>query len=100
MFSGGDYEEVGRWLWNFLTSHAKREHPRIEVTLDSGGEREGRSYAAMFTLAGRATASLELMFEEVAANRGTLAWCSALAARARTLARQHLLGQGLADTRH
>ena len=24
MFSGGTYPEVARWLWNFLTAHAKR----------------------------------------------------------------------------
>ena len=28
-FAGGSYEEGARWLWNFLTSHAKRETSRI-----------------------------------------------------------------------
>ncbi len=31
---------------------------------------------------------LELSYEDVAANRGSLAWCSALAARVRALARE------------
>jgi hypothetical protein len=100
MFSGGDYDEVARWLWNFLTSHAKREDPRIEVTVDSEGDREGQSYAATMALGERVTAPVEFAFHDVADNRGSLAWCSALAERTRALARQHLLGQGLADTRH
>jgi len=36
VFSGGTYPEVARWLWNFLTAHAKRVDPRFEVILDSG----------------------------------------------------------------
>lgn len=99
MFSGGDYHEVGRWLWNFVTSHAKRENPRIEVELDSEGEREGKSYAAVLKLGERAAPPLELEFRETADNRGGLAWCLALAERVRAHARQHLLGQGLADAR-
>jgi|SRR6185369_14424758 hypothetical protein len=100
MFSGGDYDEVARWLWNFLTSHAKREDPRIEVTVDSEGpEREGQSYVARMTLGERVTAPVEFLFREVADNRGSLAWCSALAKRTRALAREELLKQGLADTR-
>ena len=100
MFSGGDYDEVARWLWNFLTSHAKREDPRIEVTVDSEGEREGQSYSATLALGERVTAPVEFAFRDVADNRGSLAWCSALADQTRALARQHLLRQGLADTRH
>ncbi len=99
MFSGGDYHEVARWLRNFLTSHAKREDPRIEVVLDADGEREGASYAATLTLGGRATPPMEFDFREVADHRGTLAWCSALAERTRALARERLLGPGLADAR-
>ena len=99
MFSGGDYHEVARWLWNFLTSHAKREHPRIEVTLDSKGEREGTSYAATLRLDGRATPPMEFDFRDVADHRGDLVWCRALAERTRALARARLLGQGLADGR-
>jgi hypothetical protein len=99
MFSGGDYREVERWLWNFLTSHAKREHPRIEVTLDAGGEREDRSYEATLTLGDRSTPPVEFDFREVADNRGNLVWCRALAERTRALARWKLLERGVADAR-
>jgi|SRR5215510_7889111 len=91
MFSGGDSHEVARWLKNFLTSHAKREHPRIEVNLATDGEREGVAYVATLTLGERAAPPLEFEFAEVAAHRGELAWCNALAARTRRLAREHLL---------
>ena len=50
MFSGGDYEEVGRWLWNFVISHAKRENPRVEAIVDAEGPREGRSYGIRLSL--------------------------------------------------
>jgi hypothetical protein len=100
MFSGGDYDEVARWLWNFLTSHAKREDPRIEVTVDAERDREGQSYAATMALGGRVTAPVEFAFREVADNRGSLAWCRTLAERTRALARQHVLESGLADTPH
>jgi hypothetical protein len=96
VFSGGDYHEVARWLWNFLTSHAKREHPRIEVALDAEGEREGASYAATLTLGERATPPMEFAFREVADKRGDLAWCRALAEGTRALARAHLLTPRLA----
>ncbi len=99
MFSGGDYDEVSRWLWNFLTSHAKREDPRIEVTLDHEGEREGVSYAATLALGERITAPMEFQFRDVADNRGSLEWCRALAERTRALARQELLRHGLANIR-
>ena len=36
MFSGGDYDEVARWLSNFVTSHAKRENPRVEAVVEAG----------------------------------------------------------------
>jgi hypothetical protein len=87
MFSGGSYEEVARWLRNFLTSHAKREHPRIEVVLEAGDEREGRSYGARLRLGDRLSDLMELDYKEVAENRGSLAWCAALAERTRALAR-------------
>ncbi len=98
-FSGGNYDEIARWLWNFLTSHAKRENPHIEVTLDHGGDRDGTSYAATLTLRGRATPPMEFTFREVADNRGSLDWCRALAERTRTLARHELVRHGLADVR-
>jgi hypothetical protein len=87
MFSGGSYDEVARWLRNFLTSHAKREHPRFEVELDSGDEREGRSYGARLRFGEVRSAPVEYDYREVAAQRGNLAWCRALAERTRALAR-------------
>jgi hypothetical protein len=100
MFSGGDYHEVARWLRNFLTSHAKREHPRVEVTLGAAGEREGTSYAATLTLGERSTPVMEFSYREVADSRERLAWCHALAERTRALVRERLLDPGLAHARH
>lgn len=97
MFSGGSYEEVARWLENFLLSHAKREHPRIEVELDGGDAREGRSYGARLRLGDRLTEVLEFDFREVADNRGTLAWCTTLAGRTREQARRLLAGREAPD---
>jgi hypothetical protein len=91
-FSGGSYDEVARWLWNFLTSHAKREDLRIEAELEQGDEREGRSYGARLELGPRSTPVIEFDYKDVAANRGSLAWCRALAERIRAIAREHLLG--------
>jgi hypothetical protein len=88
MFSGGSYKEVARWLHNFLLSHAKRENPRIEVELDSGDEREGKSYAARLRLGEKVSRQLELDYKEVADNRGSLAWGRAMAERTRALARE------------
>ena len=90
-FSGGSYDEVARWLWNVLTSHAKREHPRIEVRLERGDEREGRSYGTRLTLGDRQSPVLEFDYADVAAHRGSLLWCRALADRTRQRAREHLL---------
>lgn len=87
MFSGGSYEEVARWLRNFLTSHAKRENPRAEVTLEAGGDREGASYGARVRLGGRVSALIVLEYPDVATNRGSLQWCAGLAARAREVVR-------------
>jgi hypothetical protein len=90
-FSGGSYDEVERWLHNFLVSHAKRVDPRIEVTLDSGDEREGVSYAARLRLGDRTTEPIEFDYKEVAANRGSLAWGAALAERVKQVARSQLV---------
>ena len=90
-FSGGSYNEVERWLWNFLTSHAKREHPRIEVRLERGDEREGRSYGARLMLGERMSPLLEFDYQDAADHRGSLGWCRELADRTRQLAREHLL---------
>ena len=83
MFSGGSYSEVGRWLGNFLTSHAKRENPRAEVTVDAGDEREGRSYGVRLRVGRRLGPVMELDYREVADHRETLAWCRTLADRTR-----------------
>jgi hypothetical protein len=93
MFSGGSYDEVARWLRVFLTSHAKREHPRVEVVLDEDEALRGRAYRARLRFADRVSEPMELEFREVADHRGELAWCAALAARTRAQART-LLGAG------
>ena len=97
MFSGGSYREVARWLWNFLTAHAKRVDPRFEVELESGDEREGKSYGARLRLGPQVSPVVEFDYREVADNRGSLAWCSALAARMRELTRALLDAQRTAD---
>jgi hypothetical protein len=91
MFSGGDYEEVGRWLWNFAAAHAKRENLRVEALVDTADAREGKTYGVRLRLGERVLppadeAPLEIAYADVAANRGSLAWCDALATRVRTLA--------------
>ena len=85
MFSGGDYHEVARWLENFATSHAKREDLRAECVLDTEGPREGRSYGLRVRVGERLSSELELVFEEVASRRGSIAWCQAQAERVRGL---------------
>lgn len=99
MFSGGTYYEVARWLWNFLTAHAKRVDPRFEVVLDAEDEREGKSYGARLRLGQRLGPVIELNFREVADNRGSLAWCTRLAERTKQLARELGAGQRIADAR-
>jgi hypothetical protein len=99
MFSGGSYDEVGRWLWNFLTSHAKRVSPRVEVEVAAGDEREGRSYDARLRVGTRVSPPLGFDFGEVAAQRGSLAWCAELAERTKALARDLLAERGTADAR-
>ena len=99
MFSGGSYDEVARWISVFLTSHAKREHPRVEVVMDDDRALEGRAYRARLRLGERMSEPLQLDFKDVADHRGELAWCAALAARTRALARG-LVGAGsTADAR-
>jgi len=88
MFSGGSYEEVTRWLHNFLTSHAKRENVHVEVELAAGDERVGQSYGARLRLGARLTPLVEFDFQKVARNRGSLAWCAALAERTRAAVRE------------
>ena len=87
MFSGGTYDEVARWLANFLTSHAKRENVHAEVELDTGEEREEKSYGARVRLGERLSPPIEFDYPDVARNRGTLEWCATLAARTRAIVR-------------
>jgi hypothetical protein len=86
VFSGGSYDEVARWLWNFLSAHAKRVDPRVEVELEAGDAREGKSYGARLRFGADVSAFVEFDYREVRDNRGSLAWCAALANRTRELA--------------
>ena len=97
MFSGGTYQEVARWLRNFLTAHAKRVDPHVEAVLDDDDRREGKSYGLRLRLGRRLSPLLELDFREVADNRGTLAWCAGLAERTQGLARELVAGREVAD---
>jgi hypothetical protein len=99
VFSGGSYDEVARWLRVFLTSHAKREHPRIEVVLDADEALQGRAYRARLRFGERVSEAMELDFKDVADHRGALAWCAALAARTRAQARSLLAAGSGSDAR-
>lgn len=74
----------------FLTSHAKREHPRVEARLEDADAREGLSYGARLFFEGRSTGVIEFAYDQVALHRGELAWCQALADRVRREAREIL----------
>ncbi len=87
MFSGGDYDEVARWLWNLAESHAKRENLHAEVLLDREGPREGKTYGLRVRIGDGLSSEIELAFPEVRERRGSLAWCQALAERMRGLVR-------------
>ena len=86
-FSGGSYDDVTRWVHNFITSHAKREVWRAEVELDAGDEREDASYFARIRLDDAVADLGELDYRTVADRRGELAWCLELAARTRQVVR-------------
>lgn len=95
MFSGGDYGEVARWLRNFVRSHAKRESARLEGVIEDEGLREDKSYGMRLRLGEGyrpplGEPAVELDFGEVAARRGSLAWCESLAGQVRGLARELL----------
>jgi len=95
VFAGGSYDEVARWLQNFVNSHAKREVPRLEADLEASAGSEGKSYGVRLRLGGRYLPSLdqppvELAYSEVAEGKGSLPWCQALAERVRSWARQLL----------
>lgn len=95
MFSGGDYHEVARWLENFATSHAKREDLRAECALDTEGPRGGTSYGLRVRLADRLSSEIALGFDDVAAGRGSMAWCQSLADRVRGLVREAIRDNSL-----
>ena len=99
MFSGRSYEEVERWLRNFVTAHAKRVSARCEVVLGAGEEHEGHSYGVRLCLGERTSETFELAHGEVAHGRGSLAWCEALADRVRRLAGELGAERGWADAR-
>ncbi len=99
MFSGGSYDEVARWLRNFLTSHAKRVSPRVEVEVAAGDAREGKSYGVRLRAGARVSRVVELDFHEVADKRGSLAWCAEMAERTQARARELLAERGTADAR-
>jgi hypothetical protein len=99
MFSGGSYDEVARWLRVFFTSHAKREHPRLEVVLDEDDASRGRAYRARLRFGERVSEPIDLDYQDVADHRGALAWCAALAARTRALARSLTSAGSPADAR-
>jgi hypothetical protein len=86
-FSGGTYNEVARWVHNFMLSHAKRENLRAEVDVDTGDEREGKSYGVRLRLGDHVSDLVELDYNTVADHRGELAWCRDLADRTRQLVR-------------
>lgn len=82
------YWEVERWLRVFATSHAKRVNPRMEVFLETEGERIGNGYGLRLTLGSLyqppvGTPPIELSFPEIQANRLTFAWCDRLAREVR-----------------
>jgi len=99
VFSGGTYQEVERWLRNFLTAHAKRVDPRLEVVFDDEDERERSSYGVRLRYGRRLGPTLELSFREVADNRGTLAWCTTLAEHTKRLARELVADGAVADAK-
>jgi len=93
-FSGGSYGDVARWLHNFLTSHAKRESYKAEVELESGDDREGKSYGARIRLGKAVSDVIEFEYRTVADHRGELQWCRDLAERTRQAVRD--LGRSVA----
>ncbi len=78
------YWEVERWLRLFATSHAKRVSPRIEVFLETEGDRIGKGYGLRLIVGPLyqpplGSLPLELTFQEISARRLTFAWCDRLA---------------------
>jgi len=90
------YAELGRWLENFATSHARREHPGVVVRIEMGDAREGRSYGLRLILGARMhpppdAGPIELSAKEVADGRTRFAWCEALGERIRAVVVRELL---------
>jgi hypothetical protein len=56
--------------------------------LDTDGPREGTSYGLRVRVADRLSSEIELLFADVAASRGGMAWCQSLADRVRDLVRE------------
>lgn len=88
-----DYAELGHWLLNFATSHAKREDRTLEAHVDTEGEREGRSYGLRLVRGAGTGASVlgpltELTYTEIAEGRTRFAWCEVQARRVRDTARE------------
>jgi hypothetical protein len=99
VFSGGSYDEVARWLRVFLTSHAKREHPRVEVVLNEDDALQGRAYRAWLRLGDRVSGVIDLDYKDVADHRGELVWCTTLAERTRAVVRDLLGARSTGDAR-
>jgi len=96
------YDEVAGWLRNFAASHAKREHAAVEAVVETGGDRDGRSYGLRLLLDGRShppagAPPLEFGFAEVAEGRTRFAWCESLARRIREEARRLAAAGTVAD---
>lgn len=93
MFAGGSYEEVARWFRLFLTSHAKRESPRVEVIVEAGGARAGKAFGVRLRLdeghyPPPDLPAIEFSFPEVSAGKGNFSWCESLGKRVRGWARE------------
>jgi hypothetical protein len=75
----------------------------VEAVVEAEGRREGRSYGVRLELGPALSPPadrdpVELSFAEVAASRGSLDWCQALATRVRVCARE-LSAAGAASPR-
>src|SRR2546425_9411736 len=72
----------------------------MEVELEASDARAGKTYGARLRFGHEVSPLVEFDYREVADNRGSLAWCSALADRTRELAwvlRSAQRAQGTAD---
>ena len=74
--------------------HCGRVRFRAEVDLESGDEREGKSYVARFRLGEHVADPVEFDYRSIADHRGELSWCRDLAQRTRESVRD--LGRSVA----